>query len=99
MSNSLDSAAAAARRAQIEAALADYPHLCEERLADLTTWFRKEASALDVATLASNEAIADAYRRFRAEHIDPLSGKDMMWALIATVVVAALIALLVWRAL
>ncbi|MGC4090205.1 MAG: hypothetical protein QM756_20465 [Polyangiaceae bacterium] len=44
-----DRAAGATRRAQIEAALADYPHISDDRLASLIAWFRKEASAHDVA--------------------------------------------------
>lgn len=86
----------ALRRREVEAALADYPNLSKDRLADVVRWFRKEASALDVATLASNEAIAEPYRRFRAEHIDPLSGSDVMKGLIFAAVAGGGILLLIW---
>ena len=86
------------RRAQVEAALADYPHISEDRLAALIGWFRNEASALDVATVASNERIADPYRRFRADHIDSFKGKDVMKVMIALSVVAAIILFIAWRA-
>jgi hypothetical protein len=99
MTQSHDGAPAAERRAQIEAALAEYPHISDERLTSLIAWFRKEASALDVATLASNEAIAEPYRRFRADHIDPLTGKDIAKGLLFAAVVGAIIFLIIWRAL
>ena len=86
----------AARRVQIEVALADYPDLDKDRLADVIRWFRKEASALDVATLASNEAIAEPYRRFRAEHIDPLNGSDMMKGMLFAAIVGGGVFLLAW---
>lgn len=89
----------AARRAQIEAVLADYPHLDNDRLAELVGWFRKEASALDVATIASNEAIAQPYRRFRADHIDPLTGRDMIKGLLFAALFGGIVLLMLWRAL
>jgi hypothetical protein len=92
-------AAGAARRAQIEDALADYPHLSDERLAALIAWFRKEASALDVAQVASNEAIAEPYRRFRADHIDRLTGRDWIKGLLLTAAVAVIACLIIWAAL
>lgn len=97
--NSTTSGAAVDRRAEIEATLAHYPHLSEEHLAMLIRWFRKEASSLDVATIASNEAIAESYRRFRADHIDPITGRDVFRALAVVAVVAALVLVMVWRAL
>lgn len=93
-----DTAAGTARRMQIEASLADYPDISEDRLAALVAWFRREASALDVATVASNEAIAESYRRFRADHIDPVSGKDVMRGLIVLALVGAIILFMAWRA-
>lgn len=88
----------AARRAQAEAALAEYPHLSEDRLTALIAWFRKEASALDVALVASNAAIAEPYARFRAEHIDTLGGKDIARGVTVAALVVAVIAALVWWA-
>lgn len=99
MSNLQDGAAGAARRAQIEAVLADYPDISEDRLAAVIRWFRKEASALDVATLASNEAIADRYRRFRTDHIDSVSGNDVIYAVLGLALGGAVMLALVWPAL
>ena len=98
MTHSHDGAASAERRAHIEATLADYPHLSTERLAELLHWYRKEATALDVALVASNEGIATPYARFRADHIDPLKGRDVLRGAVFVGVVLLLIALLVWRA-
>lgn len=99
MNQSQDSAAGAAQRAQIETALADYPNLSEDRLAAVIRWFRKEASALDVAMVASNEAITEPYRRFRADHIDPLTGKDMMKGLLFAALAGLAVFLMIWRGL
>jgi hypothetical protein len=82
MNQTQDSAAVAAQRVQIESAIADYPNLSEDSLAALIRWFRKEASAFDVAMLASNEAIAEPYRRFRADHIDRMTVQDVMKGLL-----------------
>ena len=98
MNQTQDSGAVAAQRAQIEAALADYPHLSEERLAAVIRWYRRDASAFDVAMLASNEAIAEPYRRFRADHIDRLTGRDVMKGLLAAAIVCLVVLFIVWRA-
>ena len=99
MTNLHEGAVGAARRAHMEAALADYPELSPERLEEVITWFRKEASALDVAMIASNAAIAEPYRRFRADHIDPLTGGDVLRGILFAAAIAAAIFLIVWRAL
>lgn len=95
----ISAASDAARRAQVEAALADYPHISEDRLAALIAWFRKEASALDVATVASNAKIAASYRQFRADHIDAVTGRDVMKVMIVLSLVGAAILFLAWQAL
>jgi hypothetical protein len=88
-----------AQRAHIEDALAAYPNISKERLAALIAWFRKEASALDVALIASNAAIEEPYRRFRADHIDGLSGVDMIkGSLIAASVIGGFILYIVLMA-
>jgi hypothetical protein len=69
-------AAIADRFDHAEALLARYPGLTEEELLDLTHWFRKEASAFDVASLASKESVAEPYRLFRAEHVDRFRVKE-----------------------
>jgi hypothetical protein len=96
MNNLQDSAAVAARRMQIEAALADYPHVSKESLGGLLHWFRKEASALDVAMLASNEAIAEPYRRFRADHIDRMTPQDVMKGLLFAGAVGLVVFFIIW---
>jgi hypothetical protein len=98
MTNAQDTAARAARRMEMESVLAKYPNLSEESLASLIEWFRKEASALDVATMASNPDVADRYRSFRAEHIDPVTGRDWMKALLFTLVAVLALVLVFWRA-
>ena len=87
------------RRAQIEATLANYPSVSPEQLEELLTWFRKEASSLDVALLASNEAIAKPYAQFRADHIDRWKSKDVLLGIAIAAVVIAIIAAVVWQSL
>lgn len=87
----------AVRRAYIERALANYPDIDADRVKDVLHWFNKEASSLDVALLASNQAVAEAYRSFRADHIDPLDRSDMMRGIAIATAIAAIIALIVWR--
>ncbi|HEX8056171.1 MAG TPA: hypothetical protein VF481_05890 [Novosphingobium sp.] len=98
MNNSQDSVALAARRMQIEAALADYPHVSKESLGGLLHWFRREASSLDVAMLASNEAIAEPYRRFRADHIDRITAQDVMKGLAFAAAVGLVVLFIIWWA-
>lgn len=99
MSQATTDAVGIDRRADIEAALAQYPHISEDRLDQLIAWFRKEASAHDVALVASNAAIAEPYRRFRADHIDPLTSMDIVRAVLFATAVGLLIVLILWRAL
>ena len=95
----LSDGARAVRRARIERTLADYPHLDQDDVADVLRWFRKEASALDVALLATNQDIAEKYRRFRADHVDRLTPGDVVRAIAFVLVTAAFITLIAWRAL
>jgi len=97
MNQTQDSAAGAAQRGQVEAALADYPNLSDDRLAALIRWFRKDASAFDVAMLASNEAIAEPYRHFRADHIDRMTGRDVMKGLLFAAAVGLVVFFIIWR--
>lgn len=96
MNQSQDSAGVSARRMQIEAALADYPHVSKDSLGGLLHWFRKEASALDVAMVASNEAIAEPYRRFRADHIDRMTAQDVMKGLLFAAAVGLVVLFIIW---
>lgn len=89
----------AVRRACIERTLADYPEIEKEDLAEVLHWFRKEASALDVALLASSQDIADAYRRLRADHLDRMTLGDVTRATLFVAASAAVIVLIALLAL
>lgn len=83
----------------IEALLARYPRVDADELAELKTWFRKEASAFDVASMASKEAIQTPYRQFRADHIDRLRPIDVIKGLaFAAAIVGLLLAVFVIKA-
>jgi hypothetical protein len=86
-----DGSTAAARFEAIEATLARYPHLDEAELGDLKRWFRREASAFDVANLASRDAIADQYRAFRAKHVDNFDAGDVLKGLVGASLIAGVI--------
>ncbi|MCW1382038.1 hypothetical protein OLX02_04310 [Novosphingobium sp. KCTC 2891] len=92
------SATALARRAHVEALLAAYPDVTPPEHGILLQWFRKEASALDVAMMASNPEIARGYRRFREEHIDRFTLADVGKALAFASVVVLLAGLMLFRA-
>ena len=64
------------KRAHAEAFLARYPELGHEELTELLYWYRREASSMDVALLASNEAIAEGYSSFRRDHVERFSLKE-----------------------
>jgi aryl carrier-like protein len=72
-----EGAESADRPVRIEAMLARYPQVEAVELSELKHWFRKEASALDVGTIASNPVLAEPYRRFAAEHIEKLTIGDI----------------------
>ncbi|GGE00022.1 hypothetical protein GCM10011515_19770 [Tsuneonella deserti] len=81
--------------APIESVLARYPGISDEELRALKSWFMREASALDVGMLASNERIAPQYAQFRADHLDRLGTRDAMnalaWIIAAAVVIAGVV--------
>jgi hypothetical protein len=66
------------KRARAEAFIARYPQLGSEELARLLHWYRREASAMDVGLLASNEDIRERYQAFRRDHIERFSFKDKL---------------------
>jgi hypothetical protein len=88
----------AARRGEIEAMLARYPHLSPEAVAELTQWFATKASSLDIGLIACNDDIAEPYRAFRADHVDPLRGRDWLRGIAFVGVILAIMAVLFWRA-
>jgi hypothetical protein len=87
------------RRTSIETALANYPNIDADSVEQIKTWFRKEASSLDIALLASDERLAEAYRHFRADHIDRFSAPDLVRGIVFSLVVVLIVTLIVWRAL
>lgn len=72
---------------EIEAILLRYPDIDDTELADLKRWFSKEASALEVASLASKDTLRRPYDEFRAAHIDKLGVVEI----VLTVLVAILL--------
>lgn len=70
------------------ALLARYPDLNDTQLAELESWFRHEASALDVGLLASDPDVAAQFRAYRKAHHDRFTARDIVIAL-AFVTVAA----------
>jgi hypothetical protein len=88
----------AERHARIEAMLTRYPQVEPVELRELKHWFRKEASALDVGTMASNPTLAEPYRRFAADHVEKLTIGDIARAAGLAALALALIAGLVLMA-
>lgn len=89
----------AERRASIERMLAQYPDISAEQISGLVAWFVREASALDVGLIASNEAIRPGYARFRSDHLDRFRIKDAVYAaLFAGVVIAVVVLMGAWHA-
>ena len=99
MANTSAASAADARRAHVEALLSAYPDVTSEERSLVVKWFRNDATALDVALIASNPAAERGYRQFRAEHIDKFTPRDMVRALGWALVVAVAVLLIAWRAL
>lgn len=81
----------AERLAAIEATLARYPHLDETEVLDLKHWFRREASAFEVASLASKDAITEQYRAFRAKYVDNFDAGDVLKGLAGASLIAGVI--------
>lgn len=86
-----------ARRAHVEALLSAYPDVTPEERRLMVNWFRSEASALDVALVASNPAAERGYRQFRSEHVDRFTLKDMGYTFAFAAIIAATIMVIVWR--
>lgn len=99
MANTRAASAADARRAHVEALLSAYPDVTSEERSLVVNWFRNDATALDIALVASNPAAERGYRQFRSEHIDKFTPRDMVRALAFALVIAAAVLLIAWRAL
>lgn len=83
---------------EIEAILKIYPNVTDSQLADLTRWFKKEASAFEAASLASKEVTKAGYTQFRADHIDKFTSRDIVFGLVWTFAVASLVMLIAYFA-
>lgn len=99
MENNHEGAPLAGRRDRIITLLAQYPKLDSDDLVDLLHWFRKEASALDVGLIASDPRLAVSYQGLKKDHLDQLTGADLLWVTILVGTGFAVLALLVWSAL
>jgi hypothetical protein len=80
-----------AARARAEELFLRYPGLDRLELAELLQWYRREASAMDVALIASDERLRGKFEAFHARHIQPFGWKDK---LVTAVLGSAIIALL-----
>ena len=88
----------AADRLRVERLLERYPALSEGELEALLHWFDREASALDVALVASNERIGRGYGQFKAEHIDRFDIWDGVRASLFVAALGATIVVVLWLA-
>lgn len=86
-----------ARRAHVEALLAAYPDVTSEELAMLVHWFKREASSLEVALIASIPELARGYARFRGEHIDRFTLVDLAKGLAGMAAIVGIAALIMLR--
>lgn len=98
MTTTVQGATALARRAHVEALLAAYPDVTPDEHGLLVHWFKREASSLDVALIASNPEIAPGYARFRGEHIDRFTLADLAKGLAGLVAIVGIAALIMLRA-
>ncbi|MFC4256065.1 hypothetical protein GRI97_11950 [Altererythrobacter xixiisoli] len=83
------------RRLQVEGLLSQYPAISAEETDQLRIYFRKEASALDIGNIASNEAAQRGYQQFRADHVDKIGLRDIGIAIGLLALVAAAIAVII----
>lgn len=67
-----------ATRARAEAILARYPRLEPGELDELLYWHRRQASAMDVALVAGNVRIGEAYQRFYRDHLQRFTWKERL---------------------
>jgi hypothetical protein len=64
------------RRARIECLVVRYPELEPGELAELVHWYRREASAMDVALLASEDGVSEPFAAFCRDHVTPYGWRD-----------------------
>lgn len=83
------------RRRAMMHIIARYPAIAEEELASVLTYFRREASALDRGTIASEERIYSQYRQLCDDHrIDRLRlGEAIITIVFALALIAGILAM------
>ena len=79
------------RRASARALLARYPDLPNEQRDDLLRWFRKEASALDVALISMDQELSHQYGLLKREELERFRLGDFifimaLWATIFAII-------------
>lgn len=94
----MEGADRAERRARAEALLIRYPAIEQQELAELIYWARKDASALDVGMIGSDPLLGPPWRLFARDHIDRITPVDLLYAAIAVLASASMIAGIVWLA-
>lgn len=67
-------------RMRIGALLSRYPDNTEAELAEITNWFHRVATPLDIGMLASDPDIAAQYRAYRARYYDGFRPRDLVKA-------------------
>ncbi len=81
-----------ARRKEIEDMLRDYPDVEPATLDTLLSWFRHEASSMDVAMLSSVDDLKDEYCAFRKDHLDRSANAEVLiWSVLVVAAVAGII--------
>lgn len=98
MATTIDQSEGFDRRSEVRDMLARYPHVSQAELGNLLLWFRKEATALEVALLASEPSMTRPYERFKAEHLDRLSGAELFWSATFVVLVLSILVMVAWSA-
>lgn len=68
------------RRLRMECLITRYPNLEQTELAELARWYRREASAMDVALLSSSEEAGEGFARFARDHIAPFNWREKIVA-------------------
>jgi hypothetical protein len=96
MTNPIGVQSDAEQRAHIERLLAVYPAVDHEETAVLIRWFRKKASALDVGLIASDPVLGKPYSQFKTDHLDRLSGADLVRAFVFVSILGAGLLSLIW---
>lgn len=80
------------RRLEIEQSLSHYPALPPDKVLDLIYWFKREATAMEIASVASNPAIQTKYSQFREKHINNLSVGGTILSTILGVIIIVILA-------